>query len=298
MRGAIGLLAVAALVWSPGARAESPHAGLTEDEAQALTSEATASFPRAYVAFVDHPRTARPIETLKSTNSRGEPAWLTIFRFVGEDEPDQACVWVWRTPRGPAPQEFEWAPTVANGWVGPVHDRCADLVAARGHMDPEQTAGVDMPPLRIAQPEAVSPFGKVPRFEHLEDWWEPDLLLGGEDGLLVPGTAPGTWGMTGFLIDDSGASFESVAFATITLAPATPAALLSTAAEPPAVAVTTVTDTAGAFAFVNLPALETGYGAHVSAPGHPPYVEDWGTGDLEDMFVGDIALRHPGEPPG
>jgi hypothetical protein len=277
---------------------EQPYAGLTAAEAERLSTEASASFPRAYFSYTEHPRKAEPIETLRSTNSSGDAAWLTIFRFVGEDDPDQACVWVWKTQLDPVPYEFEWAPTVANGWVGLVHDRCAEIVLSRGHMDPEQTAGVDMPRLRIAQPEAVSPFGKVPRYEFLEDWWEPDLVLGGEDGLLVPATAPGTWGLTGFLLDESGESFESVPFATIALAPATPGALLSTAPEPPPFAVTTVTDEFGAFAFVNMPPIERGYVAYVSAPGYAPYVEDWGGSAGADMFVGDLALRRPGDLPG
>ena len=198
---------------------ESRYAGLSKSEATALSREAAASFPQVYEPYVEQIRRPVPVETFVSSNSHGDPAWLTIFRFAGEQEPDQACVWAWATPGGPWPQEFETVPTIANGRDSPLHERCLSIARKRGHVRAEQVTGVETTPVRVAQPEPVSPFGKVPRFEYLDEWIEPDVLMGSDDGLLVPAsTAPGTWGLAGFLLD----GVETIPGATIAVAPATP----------------------------------------------------------------------------
>ena len=275
---------------------ENRYAGLSKDEAARLSREAAASFPQVYEPYVEQIRRPEAVETFVSANSHGAAAWLTIFRFDSEQEPDQACVWVWATPDGPWPQEFETVPTIVNGRVSPLHQRCLSIVTERGHVDPEQTAGVETPPPRIAQPEPVSPFGKVARFDYLDEWIEPDVLMGSDDGLLVPAsTAPGTWGLAGFLLDAGGT--KPIPGATIAVAPATPGSLLSNEWKPPAGAVQAVTDEYGAFVFLNMPRTRWGYEAYVSALGHAPYVEVWDELTEADMYLGEIALQSS-EPPG
>jgi hypothetical protein len=274
---------------------QTPYAGLTREEATALSREAAASFPQRYEPWVEILRRPKPVETFQSTNSEGDAAWLTIFRFAGEQEPDQACVWVWATPSGPWPQEFETVPTIADGRSTPLHERCLSIAIAHGFVEPEQTVGSEEPLPQIAHPEPVSPFGRLPRFDYLDEWIEPDALMGADDGLLVPAsTAPGTWGLAGFLLSPDG--FSTVPGGTIAIAPATPGSLLSNATDPPPGAVQAVTDEFGAFVFLNMPRARWGYEAYVSAPGHAPYVEAWDDLSESELYLGEIALQSP-EPP-
>jgi hypothetical protein len=290
--GAIALALVALGVGS----GETPYAGLTRSEATALSREAAASFPQRQEPYIDTVRDAEPLETFENSNSKGEPAWLTIFRFTGEYEPDQACVWVWATPSGPWPQEFDTVPTLAGGHPTPLHERCLAIATAHGYVDPGQTVGSEEPVPRIAHPEPMSPFGALPRYDYLDEWIEPDVLMGSDEGLLVPGsTAPGTWGLAGFLLGPDG--FDTVPGGTIAIAPATPGAVLSNATEPPPGAVKAVTDEFGAFAFVNMPRTPWGYVAYISAPGHAPYVEPLDDVTQDQLYLGEIALQSP-EPPG
>jgi hypothetical protein len=290
--GAIALGLVALLVGF----GETPYAGLTRDQATTLSLEAAASFPQRYEPYVETIRRAKPVETFESTNSDGDPAWLTIFRFTSKYDPDQACVWVWRTSAGPWPQEFETVPSIARGRSTPLHERCLAIATAHGHVEAAQTEGSEEPRARVAHPEPVSPFGRLPRFDYLDEWIEPDALMGSDDGLLVPAsTAPGTWGLAGFLLSADG--FNTVPDGTIAVAPATPGSLLSNDTTPPPGAVTAVTDEFGAFVFLNMPRSRWGYEAYISAPGHAPYVQAWGDVSAAERYLGEIALQSP-EPPG
>ena len=210
---------------------QTPYAGLTRDEAVTLSRDAAASFPQRSEPYVDTLRRAQPVETLESSNSRGDPAWLTIFASSASGSPIRHALWVWATPSGPWSRGVRDRADVARGRPTSLHERCVSVATAHGYVHPAQTVGSGEPPPRVAHPQPVSPFGTLPRFDYLDEWIEPDPVMGSDEGLLVPAsTAPGTWGLAGFLLGPDG----STPFRADDLdRSATPASLLSNDTDPP-----------------------------------------------------------------
>lgn len=271
---------------------ETPYAGLTREQAERLARDAAAAFPQVHDEAVPYPRRARVLETGESHDSRGRAAWLTIFRFVGEGEhdPDQACVWVRATPVGPwGPYEYETAPTIAHGRTEPVHERCLVEADRRGYIEPEQTVGNESEPEPLGDPEPMSPFGRVARGTYVSEWIPATTLIADHPLLAVVSTAAGTWGFSGYVVDED--TDEPVPRAIVTVAPATPASILAPPARPPDGAVTTVGDELGAFAFIHMPVAPWGWDIYTSAPGYPPqpprHDDDFAPGET---YIGNVFV--------
>jgi hypothetical protein len=271
---------------------------LSREEAVAL-SVAAARSERDPVEMVDlYPRPGRAlVGTWKSRNSKGDEAWLSIFRLTGvQNDPDQACIWVWRATDPPDPYSFEEVPSV--GWgrtPNLIHDRCWAEVRTRGIANPDQVSGSEIPQEPVASPDVVEPFGSRPAALYPLEYSGGDAItLTGIQLDLPAGMAPGACGLAGFVIDAQ--TEEPIAGATVSVAPSHAWSGVSDGSvEPwPKGAVTAVSDHFGAFMVGELPVSRLGFDVGIVAPGHGAsreVHEDCPTGDIT---VGDWPVaREP-----
>ena len=277
-----------------------PFAGVSRDRAQALAvadADAWNELPLDLVEFASERPRARVLGTFRSDNRHGEDAWLTIFRWEGGDESDQACVWVWRVHGLPWRYAYEETRSVASGrpW-NPVHERCVIAVRRFGYLAPDQTVGSEVKEPPVHEPQPVGPFGPVPRRIHLTDVDYGELVETDTPLRFPSETAPGTVAYAGLVLGGSRWHERPIADARITLRPS----IRSSGISGPTIEMrgaTAVTGRDGAFAFVDLPAGRYGYDIVLTAPGFGPYIEvhsdlypiddpDPGQG----VFVGSIYL--------
>jgi len=270
---------------------------LSRDEAVALSIDA-ANSERDPVEVADlFARRERVlVGTWMSRNSLGGDAWLSIFRLTGvENDPDQACIWVWRItgPRGP--YGFEEVPSVGWGRTGLIHDRCWAEVRKRGIAGPDQAAGSEIPPEPVAAPDVVGPFGPRPAGLYALEYSGGDAMtLTGIQLDLPAAMTPGACGLAGFVIDAQ--TENPIAGATVSVAPSRAWSGVSDAsvAPWPSGGVTTVSDGLGAFAVGELPVSRLGFDVGIVAPGHGAsreVHEDCASGDF---MIGDWPVaREP-----
>ncbi|HET7855384.1 MAG TPA: hypothetical protein VFL41_02905 [Gaiellaceae bacterium] len=247
---------------------ERDYAGVDRAEAERVAIRVARAM-REPVFFADF-RERRPrvlIGTFSSRNSRGDEAWLVIFRLPGDvNDPDQACVWVWRAVGSPDPYGIEDTASVAYGASSdPVHERCVREVFSRGIADPEQTAGVDMPEPVVSRPVPVTPFGARPSALYPRDL-DPEGSAVSLTGLgieLPAGSSPGTCGFAGFVLDE--ASEHVVPRAIIAVSPSRPWSGIS--AGSPGLAERAVADELGGFLLLDFPFEPLGYDVTIDATG-------------------------------
>jgi hypothetical protein len=265
-----GVAAIVALFIVTGLGGTDGHdAGLSRAQAETLALE-QARTQRETVFFPDfwERRSRELIDMFPSRNSRGEDAWLAIFRLTGvENDPDQACVWVWRATEPPDEFGFEESVSVAYGAVSdPVHQRCAEEVFSRGIADPEQTGGVEMAPPVFSRPVPVTPFGPRPAVLYPRDLASADsgISISGIGVELPVGSSPGTCGFAGFVLDED--TERPVPGATITVKPS--GAWSGVSEGDKTAAATARTDELGGFVLLDFPDEALGYDVTIDAPGY------------------------------
>ena len=232
------------------------------------------------------------VDVRRSLDSARREAWLALFRYPGGH--DAACVWVRRVMSSPWRYAFEETQSVANGRSPePVHDRCAAIAFRRHLLGPDDTAGSEVPIPAYAYPQPVSPLGPVARGSYLADLEDTDgASLSGVPARFPQGTAPGTSGVEGFVVDER--TWRVIPGATIAVAPSTRLSGFSRVPHGRFRPVLEVTaDRHGAFAILDLPARKLGYDIVVTAPG---YAAAYDVHDLSvpGVFIGDYSVaRHP-----
>lgn len=267
---------------------------LTRDEAIALTVRA-AKTERDPVEVADlWARRGRAlVGTWKSRNSVGGEAWLSIFRLTGvENDPDQACIWVWRATVPPDPHGFEEVPSVAWGRSGAIHDRCWAEVRKRGIAPPDQAMASEISPQPVASPDVVGPFGSRPAGLYPLEYSGGDAMtLTGMQLDLPVGMTAGSCGLAGFVIDAK--SERLVPRATVSVATSHPWSGISDKAEPwPHGALSTVSDRFGAFAVGELPVSDQGFDVGITAPGYAPAREVHEDCAAGDWIIADWPIDH------
>ena len=116
------------------------------------------------------------------------------------------------------------------------------VVTGRPHRDAVSTQLPEVDDAWVlAEPSPRDSMAAIGLAAALLERHDPDAVMGSDEARLVPAsTAPGTWGLAGFLLGPDG--FDTVPSGTISIAPATPASLLSSDTEPPPGAVKAVAD--------------------------------------------------------
>ena len=298
-----GVVAIALLLGSVAAAgaADQKYAGLSQAEATDLANDVVETLKPSVFALDNRdfePGEGRPllVGTYSSRNSRGEDAWLTIFRLPGDgSKSDQSCVWSWRDEEAPDSYGFEGTRSVATGLSSdPVHERCVREVIDRGIADPEQETGVEPTALpAVARPQPVTPFGARPAGLYVVDF------IGTADGFSESGVAlelplngrPRTCGFAGFVIDEL--TGGGVTGATVTITPSTTASGLSGHSDQAEAAVA-VLDAFGAFTFVDFPPAPLGYNLTIRAPNYAPFRAIHQECVSDDLLIGDWAVaRRP-----
>jgi hypothetical protein len=264
-----------ALVLLSGCGGGDRYAGLTRDEAARESTRVSRHLLEpAAVSDMWGPRKRFPIGTWRSRNSRGQAAWLTVFKLTDVvNDKDQACVWAWRQVSRPT--SFEEAASVAWGLDGdPAHDRCAAEVRKRGIAGPEQTMGSEVTSPPVATPELVAPYGSWEAAATSPvDYSGGDAMTLTGNELLLPKRVPqGTCGFAGFVID--AATYRPLPGAHVLVAPAGTVG-----------GIATTTDELGSFAFSGLPVVTRGFEFSVSVAGYRP-----SRGQLEHCYPGDFAI--------
>lgn len=237
-------------------------------------------------------RLAALLDVSPSHDSRGEEAWLAVFRYPGGH--DAACIWIRRATTGPWRYSYEETQSVAWGRSPErVHDRCM-RVAFRLHLlDPEtDDAGSEIQVPPYAYPTPMSPFGPVARGSYLADLEDTDgASLTGLPARFPQATAPGTSGVEGFVVDER--RLRVIPGATIAVAASTRLSGFWRVPHGRFPALLEVrADRHGAFAILNLPARKLGYDFLVTAPGYAP---SYDVHDLSQpsLFIGDYSIaRH------
>jgi hypothetical protein len=267
-RAVAALVSIFLLVLISGERGA--YAGLARAQASGLATQAARSMREGVFAADTYAEPRRRVlaGVFPSRNSRGAEAWLAIFRLRGDvNDPDQACVWVWRTTGLPYRYGFEETPSVAYGSGDPVHERCVEEVLSRGIADREQTVGVEMPEPPFSRPDVVTPFGPRPSSAYPTDLVDGTALSLTGIGIQLPdGSAPGTCGFAGFVVDQR--SGRVVPGATVTLAASRPWSGISDAPTIGSAVSTTISDTLGGFAFVDFPTAALGFDITITASGY------------------------------
>jgi hypothetical protein len=280
--------AIVVLLVASGCAHARPYAGLTRQEARRESVDAARALPNVEALTNDFasPMTARPTVTLRARNSAGDEAWLTIFRLFKHQvgDPDQACVWVWRSG---GTLRFEDVPSTAYGHVpDALHDRCVNVVLARGLASPDQVMGSEMPSPTIARPPLVTPFGPLARGVTPTDVLPADAFFEIGPSVAGPGAvARGACGYAG-IVSNADAT-KTVPFARIALTPSRPWSGISDggAFAWPTGAVETIADHWGAFVFTNLPYTPQGYDVSIRARDYAP-----SRVVHEQCFEGDLAV--------
>jgi hypothetical protein len=266
-RGVAAIVALFIVTGLGGTGGQEP--GLSLAEAESLAVEQARAM-RETVFYPEYWETRKRvlIGTFPSRNSRGEDAWLSIFRLTGvENDPDQACVWVWRATKPPDEFGFEEAVSVGYGSTAdPVHERCAEEVFSRGIADPEQTGGVEMAPPVFSRPDPVTPFGTSLAVLYPRDFAGPDsgVTVAGIGIELPVGSSPGTCGFAGFVLDED--TEQPVPGATITVKPSRAWSGVSEGDK--AAAATARADRLGGFVMLDFPDEALGYDVTIDAPGY------------------------------
>lgn len=258
-------------------------------------TEVTRAFapPLVYLEYID-PAVFKHlplVEVVRSKDSAGREAWLTVFRYPGGH--DAACVWVRRGDAGPGEYAFEETQSVAYGPAPePVHDRCARVALQLRLLRPADDAGSEMPPPAFAYPQPVSPLGPVARGSYLADPEYTDgASLTGLPARFPETTAPGTTAVEAFVIDERTA--HVIPGATIAVRPSTKLSGFRRVPDGFHPVLTVAADQLGSFALVDLPARRLGYDFLVTAPGYAPA---YTVHDLSEpsIWIGDYSLaRHP-----
>jgi hypothetical protein len=274
------------------AHAEPPTPGLAADEAAAIAVDVAAAFPRLEDTYAERGKRTL-VSTSEHPNSRGAPAWLTIFRYASGE---LACVWVWAETEGPWPIGVEQVPSLVEGRPGDVgHEACLAELKRRGLVTPEDTVGTDFPRPVPSEPALVSPFGVVPAGVRLTDVVLADegVFMSNEPVRSPLEAVAGTIALVGHVVDNRAQSTREVGGARVTTAPATFARNEHRPARVPP-ALETFTDRHGFFAFVDLPVLPLGYDIRVEAPGYPPLVDhDFDSHDVGaagDLYFWDVDV--------
>jgi hypothetical protein len=267
-RGVAAIVGLFIVLGLGGESGEGAFAGLTGAKAEELTVE-VAKAMREPVFFADfNERRQRVlIDLFASRNSRGDDAWLAIFRLPGDpNDPDQACVWVWRATGLPDPYGFEETASVAYGPTSdPVHERCAKEVFSRGVAGPEQAGGVDMPEPVLSRPVPMTPYGPRPAALYPRDSENDSsaISLSGIGIELPVGSSPGTCGFAGFVLEE--VTERVVPGATIAVSPSRPWSGISPGGT--GVAGRTIADELGGFVLLDFPYDPIGYDVTIDAPG-------------------------------
>ena len=288
------LCVFAACLFCAGAAGPHLFAGVGKATAAVQGTEVTRAFAPRLIYFQNEDpavfKHLRLVEVVRSSDSAGREAWLTVFRYPGGH--DAACVWVRRSDAGPAKYAFEETQSVAYGPAPErVHDRCARVAFRLRLLGPDDDAGSEMPVPGYAFPQPVSPFGPVARGSYLADLEYTDgASLTGLPARFPETTAPGTTAVEAFVIDERTA--HVIPGATIEVRPSTRLSGFRRVPDGFRPVLTATADRHGSFALVNLPARSLGYDFLVTAPGYAPA---YTVHDLSQpiVWIGDYSLaRH------
>jgi len=279
-------------------------AGLSKPTARALAVADFHTFgPLVDVdglAAVGTSSSGRVLGTIRSRTSRGDEAWLTIFRYSGGG--DEACIWIWHVHGLPWKYGYEETKSVVSGYVNATHERCTAAVRAQ-HWLAGDEVGSEIRAPAVAYPEPVSPLGSVPRAAFLAYPEDTTAISQSDIPAKFPeGTAPGTAGLAAFVLDAQ--TLRVVRGAVVMAKPSSRLSAFRPAFDPRH-AISAVSDRLGAVAFLDLPASRYGYDFYVRAPGYAPLLD---VHDLEPtgLYLGDFLLskspafedEEPVPPPG
>ena len=292
-RLALAVVLLACVVCA-GAAGAHRFAGMSSRDAAGRATAVVRTFAPSLLAYEDPSvfQQVRLFGVSRDRDSLGREAWLVLFRYPSRE--DWACIWVRRAYAGPWRYEYEETQSVATGHAPElVHDRCVSVVRSRHLLGPDATTRSEIPIPAHAYPVPASPLGPVPHGTYPADLEDTDgASLTGVPARFPQGTAPGTSGVEGFVVDER--TWRVIPGATVAVAPSTRLSGFSRVPHGRFRPVLEVTaDRHGAFAILDLPARKLGYDILVTAPG---YAAAYDVHDLSvpGLFIGDYSVaRHP-----